>query len=200
MGRRLKQIKTNDLGESGKQVIDSLIKPLKPQKEEKLEQMRCKIEILDGTVSHRLVDSFISNINSLEKLVDSITEKYGDNVQFQITNLYDEKIVAKRLVYTGGYDKDKVDKEHFARQMDIIRKIHKLREEGKTYEEVRVKYTYLMGDSPIKKIYDSTEEQLVQNLKNMYGNQNLGKTPNTDILSNNLNTKKDNIPLEISKE
>ncbi len=200
MGRRLKQIKTNDLGESGKQVIDSLLKPLKPQKEEKLEQMRCKIEILDGTVSHKLVDSFISNINSLEKLVDDITEKYGDNVQFQITNLYDEKIVARRLVYTGGYDKEKDDKEHFSRQMDTIKKIHKMREEGKTSEEVHIKFAYLMGYNPIEKIYNSTEEQLVQNLRNTYENQNLGKISNTDILSNNLNTKKDNIPIEKIEE
>jgi len=195
MGRRLKQIKRDDLGESGKQVIDSLIKPLKPQKEEKLEQMRCKVEIFEGyintNIKYHLVDSFVVNINSLEKLKSDIYSKYGTNTQYVITNLYNDEVVSKAYVYTGGYDKDKVDKEHFARQMDVIRKIHKLREEGKTYEEVRVKFAYLMGDSPIKKIYDSTEEQLVQNLKNMYGNQNLGKTPNVEVLSNNINTKKD---------
>jgi hypothetical protein len=192
MGKRLKQIKhSKDLGEFGKKVIDSLIIPVKQHKEEKLEQMRCKVEILEGNIKPRLVDSFISNTNSIEKLVSDIVDKYGEKVQFHITNLYDEKIVARRLLYTGGYDKEDDDKEFFAKRMEIVKKILKMKEEGKTYAEVSPKFAHLAGYSYIEKVYNSTEEEMKQYLRNMYENQSLGKTQNTDILSNNLNTKKD---------
>jgi len=85
MGRRLKQIKTNNLGASAKKVVDSLLganEKLKgSQKEEKLEQMRCKVEIFEGykssNIKHHLIDSFVVNINSLEKLKSDICDKYG---------------------------------------------------------------------------------------------------------------------------
>ena len=199
MGKKLKQIKNADLGQFSKNVVDSLLKPIKTQKEEKLEQMRCKIEILEGSVNPKLVDSFIVNINSLDKLTTDIEDKYGENIQYRITNLYDEKIVAKRLMYTGGYDKDKIDKEHFNEQMDRVKKIHKMRDEGKTFEEVRPKFAYLFGNSYIKEVFNSTEEEMKQKLKNKYENQYFGK-PGQEILSNGLNTKKDNIVINESEE
>lgn len=195
MGRRLKQIKRNDLGESGKSVVDSLIaKPKHAQREEKHEQMRCKIDILEGTIKIRLVDTFTVNTTNLDKTISDLVDKYGTNLQFRITNLYDEKIVAKRLLYTGGYDNERVDKEHFARSMDIIKRIFKLKEEGKTCEETEDKIAYLAARTYIRSVYNSTEEAQKQILRDAYGNQNLGKSSTIDILSEDLNTKKDIIP------
>jgi hypothetical protein len=137
---RLKQIKNADLGEFGKSVVDSLIaKPKHAQKEAKHEQMRCKVEILEGTVKPKMTDTFTLNTTSIDDTVSDLVEKYGANAQFRIINLYDEKIVAKRLLYTGGYNKEKDDKEHFAAQMDNIRKIYKLKSEGKTLDDIENK-------------------------------------------------------------
>lgn len=200
MGRRLKQIKRDDLGESGKGVIDSLIaKPKHAQREEKHEQMRCKVDILEGTVKTKLVDTFTVNTTNIDKTISDIIDKYGANLQFKITNLYDEKVVAKRLLYTGGYDSQKDDKEHFARSMDIIRRIFKLKEEGKTCEETEDKIAYLAARSYIRGIYNSTEEAQKQILRDVYGNQNLGKSSISDILSEDLNTKKDIVSNVVSE-
>lgn len=200
MSKRLKQIKKSDIPGFEKQVVDSLIETRhRPQKEEKLEQMRCKVDILDGyDKKAKLVDSFIVNTNSLDNTIYDIVQKYGSNVQFKITNLYDEKIVAKRMIYTGGYDKDKSDREHFNRQMETVHKIHKFREEGKSLDEVYGKVSNLAAKSVIKQIYESTDEQMKQKLRDSYENQTLGKSPNTEILSKSLNTNKDNIVVKES--
>jgi hypothetical protein len=174
MGRRLKQIKINNLGSSAKKVIDSLIVPIKVQKEVKLEQMRCKVEILEGNINLRLVDSLVINTDSIDKLATDIQDKYGENVQYKITNLYNEQIVAKRLSYTGGYDKDKTDREHFASRMNTINKILKLKEEGHDIEDVVCKISHLAGKEYIRSVFNSTEEIQKQNLRNVYENQSLG--------------------------
>jgi len=202
MGRKLKQIKRDDLGESGKKVIDSLIgdKSKTVQKEESHEQMRCKIEIFEGSVKNILVDSYTVNTTSLSKTMDDILTKYGDNTQFKITNLYDEKVVAKRMVYTGGYDKDKVDREHFSKQMELARKIFKCKEEGKTEEEVCNKFASYTARSCIRKIYNSAEEELKLKLRKDYDNNTLGKGDQPEILSNDINTNKDIIKEEENDE
>lgn len=201
MGRRLKQIKRDDLGESGKSVIDSLIaKPKHAQREEKHEQMRCKVDILDGTVKTKLVDTFTVNTTNLDNTISDLVDKYGANLQFKIINLYDEKVVAKRLLYTGGYDKERVDKEHYNRSMDIINRIFKFKEEGKTCEETEDKVAFLAARSYIRSVYNSTKEAQIQILRDIYSNQSLGKSGQTEILSEDLNTKKDNISITDFKD
>jgi len=54
--------------------------------------------------------------------------------------------MTKNICKTNGYHK----------------KIQKMRDEGKSYEETRCKYAFLSGDSYIRKIYDSTEDQMIQ--------------------------------------
>jgi len=191
MGRRLKQIKRQDLGEFGKQVVDSLIdngkKPVK--KEENHEQIRCKVEIYEGASKLTLVDSFVVNTTNLDKTIVDITEKYGRNVQFNITNLYDEKIVAKRFAYTKGYGKDKEDRAHFNHQMDLVKKLHKMKAEGIPEDQIYNKFASFAARSYLQEIYNKSEDEIKQKLKNDYGNQSLGT--NDNILSESIDTKKD---------
>lgn len=199
MSKRLKQIKTNNLGASAKKVVDSLLganeKSRGSQKEEKLEQMRCKVEIFEGykstNIKHHLIDSFVVNINSLEKLKSDICDKYGQDIQYNITNLNNEEIVAQRYVYTGGYNKDKQDRESFAKQMELIRRIFKMKEDGKSETETGDKLSSYAARSYISGIYNSTEVVIIQKLRNEYGNQSLGQSSQTEILSEDLSTKKD---------
>jgi len=191
MGRRLKQIKRGDLGDFGKQVVDSLINTKKrPQKDEKEEQMRCKVEIYEGTLVRRLTDSFIVNTNYIEDTVSEIVSKYGENVQFIITNLYNEETVAKRFTYIGGYDKERVDREHYNHQMELYKRVQKLKEDGKTEEQACDKTSHLASRSYIREIYRKSEEDFKNELRDEYGNQNLGKSQ-SNILTEDLNTKKD---------
>ncbi len=197
MGQRLKKIKKSELGEFGKKVVDSLIAqhPTKPQKEESHEQMRCKVEIFEGyqntNIKRSLIDSFVVNTNSLEKLKSDIHEKYGVNAQYTITNLTNNEVVLKVSVYTGGYNKEKTDKEHFSKQMELIRRIFKMKEEGKSEIETCDKLSSYAARSAISKVYNSTEEQMIQKLRNDYNNQSLGQSSTSEILSEDLNPKKD---------
>ena len=202
MGRRLKQIKRNDLGESGKKVIDSLINTSVKivSKEETHELMRCKVEILIGVTKKSLVDSFIVNTTSLSKTINDIVEKYDINVQFIITNLYDEKTVAKRLVFVGGGNREKEDKEHFNHHMDYVRRIHALRDLGMSEEDTCNKVCSAIARSYISKIYKMTWEQAIQDARDMYDNQSLNKSPQSEVISEDLNTKKDIINTIDDKE
>ncbi len=193
MGRRLKQIKKQDLGENAKKVVDSLIaNTTKERKEEKLEQMRCKVEIYEGSTKRVLIDSFIVNTKSLENTIADIVLKYGANVQFTITNLYDEKVVSKRFVYTDGISKDREDRMFFNKQMELVKRIFKFKEEGKSVEEICDKLCHLAARSYIRELYVKTEEEIKQLLRDRYGNQSLGKfSTQDDILSVDLNSKKD---------
>ena len=186
MGKRLKQIKhKSDIDGFEKQVVYPLIKDSqKFQKEEKHEQMRCKVEIFEGTLKPILSDSFVVNTNSLRDTVEDIVNKLGSNTQFIITNLFDEKIVVRRFTHRGGYDKEKDDKEHFNQQMETIRKIHKLKSENVPLEEIGSKISYIVSKSRILEIYNSTEDIEKQKLRDLYGNQYLG------ISSKELNTNK----------
>jgi len=193
MAKRLKKIKKSDIQGFEKQVVDSLIyTKSKSKKEEKEEYMRCKVEIYDGIINKNLTDSFIINTESIEDTISNIILSYGINVQFNITNLYDEKIVAKRFTYKDGYDREKEDRAYFNRRLEIVRKIHKLREEGKSEEEICDKFTHLAARSYLKEIYKKSEEEIKQILRDEYENQSLGKIEQ-NILSESLNTNKNNI-------
>jgi len=193
MAKRLKKIKKSDIQGFEKQVVDSLIyTKSKSKKEEKEEYMRCKVEIYDGIINKILTDSFIINTESIEDAISNIISSYGINVQFNITNLYDEKVVAKRFTHKDGYDREKEDRAYFNRRLETVRKIHKLREEGKSEEETCDKFTHLAARSYLKWIYEKSEEEIKQILRDEYENQSLGKIQE-DILTESLNTNKNNI-------
>jgi len=188
---RLKQIKHTDLGENTKKVVDSLIDTGRRnvRREEKKEQMRCKVEIYEGTLTKVLVDSFVVNTDYIEDTVTDIVLKFGANVQFVITNLYDDKIVAKRFVYKDGYDKEREDRTYYNKRLELAKKVYKLKEEGRCVEEVADKLCHLAARKYIKEIYDKTEEEVKQQIRDEYGNQSLGI--NNGILSEDLNTNKE---------
>ena len=88
---RLKQIiKKDNLGEFGKQVVDSLIPKQKhSQKETTHELMRCKIEILEGYEKYKLIDSFIINTNSLDDTIVFLIKKdYRSMKQVMAADLF----------------------------------------------------------------------------------------------------------------
>ena len=196
---RLKQIKKADLGEFGKDVVDSLINKKKLSRDDnEHEQMRVKVDILEGYTKHRLIDSFIVNTTNLHKTIQSIEEKYGNYVQFKITNLYDEKIVVTSLFEISGSNKEKEDKEHFNTQMDLVKKIHKFKSEGKTLEDVIPKVSYLAGKTYIIRVYNSTEEEMKQFWRDSYNNQTLGR--NSEVITKDLNTKENIVDIKLLGE
>ena len=184
MGRRLKQIKHSEIHGFEKKVIASLIdgKP-KIVKEEKHESIRCKVEIFsDSAAKKELIDSFTINTTSLEATISDIVSKYGVNVQFIITNLYDEKIVAKRFAYVGGGGKD------ISNAQDILNRIQKLKEDGKTLEEVYLKIYPAVAKSYIKEIYDSIKVEplkIEQSLITEDLNTNKTNTDNSNLKEQN---------------
>lgn len=194
MGRRLKQIKKADLGEFGKQVIDSLISSKKTDhKEHEKESMRCKVDIFEGSTKPILTDSFVINTDYLEDTISDIISKYGKNVQFSITNLFNEKIVAKRFVHTNGMSKEKMDREHFNRRMESVKQVHKMRDEGISIEDICNKLSYIATRQYLRDIYVNTEEDIVQSLRNDYGNQSLGKYQD---IPKDLNITKPNMSVD----
>ena len=160
-------VKKSDLSGYEKKVIKSLLdkQPKIPDKEVLHEKIRCKIEIIEGLQNKRITETFVMTTNSLTDMISEITKKYGLNVQFIATNLYDEKIVVRRTVYTGGYDKDKDDKENFNNRMMFVDKIHTIKNDGKTLEEVCQKISHLAGASYIKQVYNSSREDMIKFLQ-----------------------------------
>lgn len=194
MGRRLKQIKRQDLGENAKKVVDSLIANTlaESRKEEKREPMRCKVEIYEGSTTRVLVDSFVKNIDYIEDLIVELNKKYGANVQFTITNLYDDKVVSRCFVYIGGSDTTKDNRESFNHHMDIVRKIHTFKDSGMSEYDVGSKLCSVWARSYIETIYKMTIEEALQKAKDRY-NIVSDKISQSEILSEDLNTNKDNI-------
>jgi len=194
MAKRLKQIKKADLGEFGKQVIDSLISTKKThQKEQKEEDMRCKVEIFEGSTKPILTDSFVVNTDSLEDTISDVVLKYGKNVQFSITNLFDEKVVAKRFVHKDGISKEKIDREYFNRRMESVKRIHKMRDEGISIEDVCDKLSNIATRQYLRDVYEKTEDEIIQSLRDDYGNQSLGKYQD---IPKDLNTSESNISID----
>lgn len=191
--KRLKKIKKSDIAGFEKQVVDSLITTkTSNHKEEKEEKMRCKVEIYEGTRIRVLTDSFILNTNMLSETIKDIEKKYGSNVQFVITNLYDEKVVSKAFVYVGGYNKEKDEREHFNKRMLLVDKIHTYKYSGKSELESCDKFASYAARSYISKIYNMNRLQVIEMLRIDYNNPNLGKGQE-NVLSEDLNTKEDNI-------
>lgn len=187
MGRRLKQIKRSDLCGLEKQIVESLIdgKPRNVQKEEKHEMMRCKIEIFEGSVKRELVDSFIVNTNSLDDTIEDIISKYGDNTQFTITNLFDEKIISKRFVYTGAGE---MCQDNY--QLEVLNKIKKLKDEGKTQQEIYEKTSHIAARTYVKEILKDLErpEQLLI-IKDLNINESIVDNNKEPIKSGDNNEK-----------
>ncbi len=189
---RLKKIK-NNLGSEAKKVIDSLIDNGKKniKKEQDHESIRGKVEIFEGANKKILADSFVVNTTNLEKTISDIEKKYGKNVEFTILNLYDEKIVAKRSAYTNGYGREKEDKIHYNHQIDIFRRLQKMKEEGKSIDEICIKLSTLAARSYLTELYNKSEVEIKQKLRNDYNNQSLGINDDVEILSESIDTKED---------
>lgn len=187
MGRRLKQIKKIDLGGFEKKVVDSLIddKPRRTRDDgDKHESMRCKIDIFDDTNKNNLVDSFVLNTNSLKDTISDIISNYGNNVQFIITNLFDEKVVAKRFIHKDGYGKDQQDRMYFNNRMITVSKVHKMKNEGISVEDVCDKMCHIATRQYIRDVYNKSEEEIIQKIRDEYGNQSLGKRIDTEDSKN----------------
>lgn len=71
---------------------------------------------------------------------------------------------------------EELDEIHFTKRMEIVKKIHNLRDSGMSEEDVCSKMCAIWARSVIIETYRSTYEQMMQQVRDLYGNQSLGKS------------------------
>lgn len=70
---------------------------------------------------------------------------------------------------------EELDEIHFGKRMEIVKRIHNLRDSGMSEEDVCFKVGSMWAHSAIREAYRSTYEEMMQQTRDLYRNQSLGK-------------------------